>query len=260
MAASGPSARSSTHSSALPGTTATSPMACCAATGSPVRRTRTRSRTVRGTPGSPAASTSVTSSGFPPVSAYRPAAERPCRLASSATAPTDSGGSGTRCAIPCGRLASARRSGWSASSSSSRKVTSSSAGTRWSRRPTNTSRSRVASSAQCASSTTTTVPGWPLCSSSSRNAANTASRGPPAPSSSASRPPAWRAMSCSGPSARGVSSGSQAPARTRASAACRSANPRTSADLPIPPHPTPAPPGRPPRRHWPAGRPTHRAG
>src|SRR5215813_11367725 len=110
------------------------------------------------------------------------------------------------------------------------------AGTRSTRRPRNFTRSSVASSAQCASSTTITVGRLPRLSSSRRPARST---GRAVPSCrSARRPaPACSAMSCSGPSGRGRNNASQAPHSTRAPWHRVRVKRSTRALLPIPASP-----------------------
>src|SRR5215471_14082628 len=98
------------------------------------------------------------------------------------------------------------------------------------------SRSSVAWSAQCTSSSTITT-GCFGAERTRRNASNTAAAPLPWSSSLASSPPTTAAISASGPSGRGVASGSQAPSRTRAAAALVSEKSRTTAVLPTPASP-----------------------
>jgi hypothetical protein len=174
--------------SARVGTTATSWARSRAAAGSARIRFRTRSCTASGTAGPSAFRSSVTSSGFPPASRNTLSGTRPARRACSRTHDLDNGGSATRVTTCVGKAANVRRSGCSGPTSSSRKVTTNNAGSPAIRLPSWVNQSRVASSAQCTSSTTTSTGRGPGPDSSSRNAANTSSRGAPASSRAASGP------------------------------------------------------------------------
>ena len=95
--------------------------------------------------------------------------------------------------------------------------------------------SRVASSAQCRSSSTRTVGAR---RASSRNSASATSCGPAPPAVTCARsPPVSSATSSSGPRARGVNSASHAPHRIRADPRCSSVKRRASAVLPAPASP-----------------------
>ena len=132
---------------------------------------------VRGTSSSGWRSSSVTKKGLPCVTAYRPCGERGALRASCSTAAGDRRGRSMRVTSAAGSSPITRRSGWLAATSSSRKLTASSAWVRSMRRPRNLMRSSVASSAQCASSITTSI-GSAAKRSSSSTASNSAVRGP----------------------------------------------------------------------------------
>src|SRR5215217_7067908 len=125
--------------------------------------------------------------------------------------------------------------------------------------------SRVASSAQWRSSTSSTVGS---AASSRWTASKTASRSAPASAAATRGPPTARAMSRNGPRVRGVPRSSQTPASTRAWARAASAKARTRAVLPFPaspetsttdPRPRPARPRASPRRPSSASRSSSRA-
>ena len=115
----------------------------------------TASRTLAGTPPpAGAASTSVTKNGLPPETACRSDASRPARSASSATAASDSGrGLDAPHALARQRAEDAPHLGALASARCGRSG-SRQPGERARRRPSSATRSSVASSAQCRSSTT----------------------------------------------------------------------------------------------------------
>jgi hypothetical protein len=107
----------------------------------------------------------------------------------------------------------------------------------WSMRlPRNFRTSRVAPSAQCTSSITATVAGRPR-SIRSKMASSRSPRGAGVARSSRNRPPDWMAMSRRGPSVRGVDRSSHPPQSTGTPGRLRSANPWTSAVLPMPASP-----------------------
>ena len=127
---------------------------CARRTSRGATRAITASRADAGSRVPPEPITSATKYGLPPVRACTSAASRRVPATSCATAVRDSGGRVTR-RVARWRESSPRasRRGGEAADSSSRKVTSSRARSFWMRRPVCRRRSRVASSAQCTSST-----------------------------------------------------------------------------------------------------------
>ena len=111
---------SSSHSSVFPGTTQTSSAISRAAGESLTARASTASRTVVGTASAPAAKTSVTNSGLPPVKPYRSFDGRPAWAASRLTAGSERGRSSIRCVWLCGRSPMTNLSGCLGPTSSSR--------------------------------------------------------------------------------------------------------------------------------------------
>ena len=107
------------------------------------------------------------------------------------------------------------------------------------RRATKASASRLASSAQCTSSTTSTVAALPSISpaapsvSSSSSAVKMDCAGPSA-RARANAGRAERLRSCTGPNGRGVSRSSHAPSRTRTPVSSPARNVRTTDVLPMP--------------------------
>ena len=93
----------------------------------------------------------------------------------------------------------------------------------------------MASSAQCKSSSTSTV--GDTSATSLESADNTSCCRPPRSTRSSSSPPVACATSTNGPSARGVNSASQPPQRIRVAGRCCSQNRRTTAVLPTPASP-----------------------
>ena len=119
-----------------------------------------------------ASSVSTRKKGLPPVLAWSDTGSM-CRSPTSVrTASTDSGNRWSRVTLGPTREPMARRRAWS-SVRSSRWVARMRQGSVSSRRATKRTRSRVASSAHCRSSSTTTV-GWGGDASSARKASNTA--------------------------------------------------------------------------------------
>jgi type II secretory pathway component PulM len=110
-ASSGLTARSNSQVSVLPGTTQTSSAISRAADESRTARASTASRTVTGTVSVPAANTSVTKSGLPPVTLWRLVAGHPACLASFATASSESGESAMRRVHARGKSPMTNRSG-----------------------------------------------------------------------------------------------------------------------------------------------------
>ena len=223
----------SRRSSVGPGTTAAISVTARASGPSAPTRTATASRIVTGTASDGAASTSVTKKGLPPDTWCRSRAGRPVRRASVSTAVSDSGAGSIRRRTSGGMAPRALRTSGRSVSASVRHVITRQPRERARRRPRSATRSSVASSAQCTSSTTR-IDRERV--SSSRTAASSDSRDPSASSASDSAPPASRATSRSGPSVRGVTSGSHAPQRTRRDPTA-SQTEATSAVLPIPASP-----------------------
>ena len=162
----------------------------------------------------PEAMTSVTKNGLPPVRRCSALASRPVPAESRATASRLSGGTAIRRTAGSDAMSpTMTRTGSAGASRSSRYVASTTAGTCSRRRARNRSRSRVETSAQCTSSTTSRT--GPRVASASRVDSNSPSRSLPRTRRATSAESAG-ATSTSGPSGRGDDSGSQAPQSTRA--------------------------------------------
>ena len=113
---------SASHRSARPGTTLSVRSSSRTSGASPAILPRTASRTVVGTASTPAAMTSVTKNGFPPVIRCTSAASSSPKPPRSRTAATESGSSGSRTTWSPSRVPSSRVSGWSPARPLLRKV------------------------------------------------------------------------------------------------------------------------------------------